>query len=39
MTSNVGSQVIQQIAAEDGTQEEMREALDEALKTRFLPEF
>ena len=39
MTSNVGSQVIQQIAAENGTQEEMREALDEALKTRFLPEF
>jgi ATP-dependent Clp protease ATP-binding subunit ClpB len=39
MTSNVGSQVIQQIAAEGGSSEEMREALDEALKTRFLPEF
>ena len=39
MTSNVGSQLIQQIAAEGGSQEEMREALDEALKTRFLPEF
>ena len=39
MTSNVGSQVIQQIAAEGGSNEEMRDALDEALKTRFLPEF
>jgi ATP-dependent Clp protease ATP-binding subunit ClpB len=39
MTSNVGSQLIQQIAAEGGSQEEMREALEEALKTRFLPEF
>jgi ATP-dependent Clp protease ATP-binding subunit ClpB len=39
MTSNVGSQLIQQIAQEGGSQEEMREALDEALKTRFLPEF
>jgi ATP-dependent Clp protease ATP-binding subunit ClpB len=39
MTSNVGSQLIQQIAAEGGSQEDLREALDEALKTRFLPEF
>jgi ATP-dependent Clp protease ATP-binding subunit ClpB len=39
MTSNVGSQLIQQIAEEGGSQEDMREALDEALKTRFLPEF
>jgi ATP-dependent Clp protease ATP-binding subunit ClpB len=39
MTSNVGSQLIQQIAAEGGSEEEMREALGEALKTRFLPEF
>jgi ATP-dependent Clp protease ATP-binding subunit ClpB len=39
MTSNIGSQMIQEIAKEGGTQEEMRDALDEALKTRFLPEF
>jgi len=39
MTSNVGSQLIQQIASEHGSEEEMREALQEALKARFLPEF
>jgi ATP-dependent Clp protease ATP-binding subunit ClpB len=39
MTSNVGSQLIQQIAAEGGSEEEMRDALQEALKARFLPEF
>jgi ATP-dependent Clp protease ATP-binding subunit ClpB len=39
MTSNVGSQLIQQIANEHGSEEEMREALQEALKARFLPEF
>jgi ATP-dependent Clp protease ATP-binding subunit ClpB len=39
MTSNVGSQLIQEIAQTGGSQEEMREALDESLKTRFLPEF
>ncbi|HEX6961675.1 MAG TPA: AAA family ATPase, partial [Lacipirellula sp.] len=39
MTSNVGSQLIQEIAKEGGTQVEMRDALDEALKARFLPEF
>jgi ATP-dependent Clp protease ATP-binding subunit ClpB len=39
MTSNIGSQIIQQIAQEGGTQEEMREAIDESLHTRFLPEF
>ncbi|HMP06653.1 MAG TPA: AAA family ATPase, partial [Lacipirellulaceae bacterium] len=39
MTSNVGSQLIQQIAAEGGSQQELREALDEALRARFLPEF
>ena len=39
MTSNVGSQLIQQIAAEGGSEEEMRNALDESLRTRFLPEF
>jgi ATP-dependent Clp protease ATP-binding subunit ClpB len=39
MTSNVGSQMIQELAAEGGGVAEMRAALDEALKTRFLPEF
>jgi ATP-dependent Clp protease ATP-binding subunit ClpB len=39
MTSNIGSQLIQQIAEEGGTQEEMRTAVDESLRTRFLPEF
>jgi ATP-dependent Clp protease ATP-binding subunit ClpB len=39
MTSNVGSQMIQQIATEGGSHQELREALAEALKTRFLPEF
>jgi ATP-dependent Clp protease ATP-binding subunit ClpB len=39
MTSNIGSQMIQEIAREGGTQQEMKDALEEALKTRFLPEF
>jgi ATP-dependent Clp protease ATP-binding subunit ClpB len=39
MTSNIGSQIIQQIAQEGGSQEDMREAIDESLHTRFLPEF
>ena len=39
MTSNIGSQVIQQIAQEGGSEEEMREAVKESLHTRFLPEF
>jgi ATP-dependent Clp protease ATP-binding subunit ClpB len=39
MTSNIGSQIIQQIAQEGGTADEMREAIDESLQTRFLPEF
>ena len=39
MTSNIGSQVIQEIAKEGGTEEEMRDAVMETLQTRFLPEF
>jgi ATP-dependent Clp protease ATP-binding subunit ClpB len=39
MTSNVGSQLIQQITSEGGSEEDMREALNEALHARFLPEF
>ncbi|MBM3955249.1 MAG: ATP-dependent chaperone ClpB [Planctomycetes bacterium] len=39
MTSNIGSQVIQEITKEGGSQEEVRQAVKEALQTRFLPEF
>ncbi len=39
MTSNVGSQVIQQVNTEGGDEEEMRTAVQEALRARFLPEF
>jgi ATP-dependent Clp protease ATP-binding subunit ClpB len=39
MTSNVGSQLIQEITREGGNEEQMREAVNEALQTRFLPEF
>jgi ATP-dependent Clp protease ATP-binding subunit ClpB len=39
MTSNIGSQVIQEIAKEGGTEEEMRDAVMETLQTHLLPEF
>jgi ATP-dependent Clp protease ATP-binding subunit ClpB len=39
MTSNIGSQLIQEIAKEGGSEEEMRDAVKETLATRFLPEF
>ncbi|MCC9643779.1 ATP-dependent chaperone ClpB [Rhodopirellula sp. JC740] len=39
MTSNVGSQVIQRVTEEGGGEDEMRNAVEEALKARFLPEF
>jgi len=39
MTSNVGSQVIQEITREGGSEEQMREAVMETLQARFLPEF
>jgi ATP-dependent Clp protease ATP-binding subunit ClpB len=39
MTSNVGSQAIQQITSEGGSQEEIRDAVKEVLRERFLPEF
>jgi ATP-dependent Clp protease ATP-binding subunit ClpB len=39
MTSNIGSQVIQEIAKEGGSEEEMRQAVMDTLQTRFLPEF
>lgn len=39
MTSNIGSQLIQEISKEGGNEEQMREAVMETLQTRFLPEF
>jgi ATP-dependent Clp protease ATP-binding subunit ClpB len=39
MTSNIGSQTIQQIAEEGGGEQEMRAAVKESLQARFLPEF
>ena len=39
MTSNIGSQAIQTITEEGGSQDEVRTAVNEILKTRFLPEF
>ena len=39
MTSNIGSQLIQEIAKEGGSEQQMREAVMETLQTRFLPEF
>jgi len=39
MTSNVGSQVIQEITKEGGSESEVREAVKDALQARFLPEF
>jgi ATP-dependent Clp protease ATP-binding subunit ClpB len=39
MTSNIGSQLIQEIGREGGSEEDMREAVRESLESRFLPEF
>ncbi|MFV1965711.1 MAG: ATP-dependent chaperone ClpB [Pirellulaceae bacterium] len=39
MTSNIGSQMIQQIAQKGGTEDAMRAAVTEAMQARFLPEF
>jgi ATP-dependent Clp protease ATP-binding subunit ClpB len=39
MTSNVGSQAIQEITKEGGSEREVRDAVKEALQARFLPEF
>jgi ATP-dependent Clp protease ATP-binding subunit ClpB len=39
MTSNVGSQAIQEITKEGGSEQEVRDAVREALQARFLPEF
>ena len=39
MTSNIGSQLIQEIARENGSLEEMKDGVKEALQTKFAPEF
>jgi ATP-dependent Clp protease ATP-binding subunit ClpB len=39
MTSNVGSQVIQRLTSEGASEEEIRDAVQEALRAKFLPEF
>ena len=39
MTSNIGSQKIQRVAEEGGSEEDMQQAVQESLKTKFLPEF
>lgn len=39
MTSNIGSQAIQRITSEGGTSEDIRNAVDQALASKFLPEF
>ncbi len=39
MTSNIGSQLIQEIAREGGSEKEIVEAITESLHSRFLPEF
>ncbi len=39
MTSNVGSQMIQKIMSEGGTEEDLQASLEETLRDRFLPEF
>ncbi|MBL8830685.1 MAG: ATP-dependent chaperone ClpB [Planctomycetaceae bacterium] len=39
MTSNIGSQVIQELTREGAKQDQIREAVQESLSTRFLPEF
>jgi len=39
MTSNIGSQTIHEIAREGGSEDEIRVAVTEALRARFLPEF
>ena len=39
MTSNVGSQMIQEIGERGGDNEEIRQAVNESLRAHFLPEF
>jgi ATP-dependent Clp protease ATP-binding subunit ClpB len=39
MTSNVGSQIIQQLTREGASEDELQAAMKEALRSKFLPEF
>jgi ATP-dependent Clp protease ATP-binding subunit ClpB len=39
MTSNAGSQIIQKVTEDGGDEEELRDAVQDSLKARFLPEF
>jgi len=39
MTSNLGSQIISDITANGGSQEELNDAVESVLRERFLPEF
>jgi ATP-dependent Clp protease ATP-binding subunit ClpB len=39
MTSNIGSQLVQEITKSGGSEQEMRDTVMEALQARFLPEF
>ena len=39
MTSNIGSQMIQRVSEEGGTEEDMQQAVQDSLRTKFLPEF
>jgi ATP-dependent Clp protease ATP-binding subunit ClpB len=39
MTSNIGSQLIQEVTEQGGSEDEIREAVNNSLGTRFLPEF
>jgi ATP-dependent Clp protease ATP-binding subunit ClpB len=39
MTSNIGSQMIQRVAEEGGDEEDMQQAVQESLRSKFLPEF
>jgi ATP-dependent Clp protease ATP-binding subunit ClpB len=39
MTSNIGSQAIQQISVEGGDEDQIRDAVKEVLQSHFLPEF
>jgi ATP-dependent Clp protease ATP-binding subunit ClpB len=39
MTSNTGSQIIQKLTSEGASEDELQEAIKEALHARFLPEF
>ncbi|MGD0653770.1 MAG: ATP-dependent chaperone ClpB [Thermoguttaceae bacterium] len=39
MTSNIGSQLIQEVTEQGGSEDEIRDAVTQSLGTRFLPEF